>query len=101
MIRRPVSTIVILLISAAAAGQQSNSAVHAMTINGIGGPPYPIATNDVRTNSTAVISLQGVSNQPYAICQAGALAVGAATVFGCSVDIALTTGRFFEWRRTE
>lgn len=90
MIRRLVSMIVILLISAAAAAQQSNSAVHAMTINGIDGPPYPIATNDVRTNSTTVISLHGVSNQPYAICQAGALAVGVATVFGCSVDIALT-----------
>jgi hypothetical protein len=90
VIARSASVIAVLLVSVAAAGQQSNSANHAMTINAVDGPPYPIATNEVRTNTTAVIAVTGVANQPYAIYESGALAAGVATAFGGSVDIAIT-----------
>ncbi len=85
------STITALVfVTAAALAQQPNSPAHSMTINGVDGPPYPITSNDIRTSTLTTFTILGASYQPYAIYQASTLSVGAATVAGCSVDLALT-----------
>jgi hypothetical protein len=90
MIPTPASATLLLVIALSAHAQQPNAGAHSMTINGIDGPPYPIATNDVRTSSIATFAMRAPANQPYAIYQSGALAIGTTTAFGGSVDLALT-----------
>ena len=78
-----------LAVSACLLGaQQSNTANHSMTINGVGGPPFPIVTNNVKSNLPANFQITGAANQPYAIFQ-GNLGVGSLFVVGGIVDLAL------------
>jgi hypothetical protein len=80
--------VALFLCTLVSVGQQPNTGNHSMTINGINGPPFPILTNNVRTNTLVTFQMGGASNQPYAVFQ-GNLGVGSMFVVGGIVDLAL------------
>ena len=81
---------IVLLISALALGQQPNTAAASMTVDGVSGPPYPIATS-VRTNTTATVAVSGAAGAPFiiALSATGTAQPGAALTGGGLVDLPL------------
>src|SRR5262245_39118105 len=74
----------VVLLCGAVLGQQPNTSSATMTISGTvpappPNPPFPLLAL-VPTNSITTFTLGGAPNQPYAIYQAIALSVGAASI---------------------
>ena len=81
---------IVFLISALALGQQPNTPAASMTVDGVSGPPYPIATS-VRTNTTATVAVSGAAGAPFiiALSATGIAQPGAALTGGGLVDLPL------------
>jgi hypothetical protein len=89
-----VSASLLLLCVSFAVGQQPNSTVASMIIDGAVGPPYPIqgANNagvPVRTNVVSVVDVSGGGNAPFLIAQSatGNVQANAAFVLGGKLDL--------------
>jgi len=82
------SAFVVFVATVCVIGQQPNSAVHSMTLNGLDGTPFPILQN-VRTSLPVNFLFLTAPGQPYSVYQ-GTLHPGAANAAGGIVDLNLT-----------